>query len=231
MYIDNAKELWEDLKEQFSKGNHFHASDLLQEINYVKQERNITDYFTDSKILWEELDSLWPLPACTCKVKCSCNVMKTMASYRKSEWVMCFLKGLGENYNTVKTQVLLMEPLQNINCVFSLVLQQERHMNKNIGIDTKLLLNSVNHQSQRTNNKVNHGWRNQGKGRGKNYGKQCFFCNKMNHIADECYSKHGFPPWMKQRTNYTANVVERNEDCNGENEEFSQAKTHNEKIF
>jgi len=53
----------------------------------------------------------------------------------------------------------------------------------------------------------------------------------MNHIADECYSKHGFPPWMKQRTNYTANVVERNEDCNGENEEFSQAKTHNEKIF
>jgi len=97
-----------------------------------------------------------------------------MASYRKSEWVMCFLKGLGENYNTVKTQVLLMEPLQNINCVFSLVLQQERHMNKNIGIDTKLLLNSVNHQSQRTNNKVNHGWRNQGKGRGKNYGSNAF---------------------------------------------------------
>ena len=53
----------------------------------------------------------------------------------------------------------------------------------------------------------------------------------MNHTADECYSKHGLPPWMKQRTNYTANAIERNEDCNGENEEFSQAKIHNEKIF
>jgi len=52
VYIDNAKELWEDLKERFSKSNHFCASDLLQEINYVKQgERNITDYFTNSKIL------------------------------------------------------------------------------------------------------------------------------------------------------------------------------------
>jgi len=53
----------------------------------------------------------------------------------------------------------------------------------------------------------------------------------MNHIADECYSKHGFPPWMKQKTNYTANAIERNEDCDGENEEPSQGKTHNVKIF
>jgi len=91
-------------------------------------------------------------------------MMKMMASYRDSGRVMCFLKGLGQNYNIVKTQVLLMEPLQNINRVFSLVLQQERHLNKNIGINTKILLNSVNHHSQRTNNKVNHGWRNQGRG-------------------------------------------------------------------
>jgi len=104
VYINNAKELWEDLKERFSKSNHFRAYDLLQEINSVKQgERTITDYFINSKILCEELDSLLPLPACTCKVKCSCDVMKTMASYRDSEWVRCFLKGLGENYNIVKT--------------------------------------------------------------------------------------------------------------------------------
>jgi len=60
---------------------------------------------------------------------------------------MCFLKGLGENYNTVKIQVLLMEPLPNINCVFSLVLQQEMHLNENIGMDTKILLNRINLQS------------------------------------------------------------------------------------
>jgi len=65
VYIDSVKELWEDLRERFVKSNHFHVSDLLQEINSIKQgERSITDYYTDSKTLWEELDSLRPLLAC-----------------------------------------------------------------------------------------------------------------------------------------------------------------------
>ena len=43
LYIDNAKELWEDLKERFSKSNHFRVSGLLQETNSIKQgERSIT---------------------------------------------------------------------------------------------------------------------------------------------------------------------------------------------
>jgi len=46
------------------------------------------------------------------------------------------------------------------------------------------------------------GSRTQGRGRGRNpnQGKQCTYCHKMNHIVEECYSKHGYPPWYKQRT-------------------------------
>jgi len=73
VYIDNAKELWEDLRERFSKGNHF---------------------------------------SCFKSFKCSCNMMKTMSTYKDSERVMCFLKGLGEMYNDVKTKILLIESLQ-----------------------------------------------------------------------------------------------------------------------
>jgi len=25
--------------------------------------------------------------------------------------------------------------------------------------------------------------------------KQFSYCNKLNHTMDECYSKHGYPPW------------------------------------
>ena len=71
MYIDSAKELWEDLRERFAKSNHFRVSDLLQEINSIKQgERSIIDYYIDSKTLWEELDSLCLFPACVSKTKC-----------------------------------------------------------------------------------------------------------------------------------------------------------------
>ena len=61
------------------------------------------DYYIDSKILWEELDSLRPLPTCNCEQKCSFDLVKVISDYRDSECVMCFLKGLGEIYNTIKT--------------------------------------------------------------------------------------------------------------------------------
>jgi len=43
MYIDNAKNLWDEIQERFSKSNHFHISNLLQETNLIKQiERTVT---------------------------------------------------------------------------------------------------------------------------------------------------------------------------------------------
>jgi len=127
VYIDVARILWEDLKERFSEGDYFRISDLLQEIHSVKQgERTITQFYTDLKILWEELEFLRPIPDCVCDTPCTCALSKIIAKYREIEYVMCFLKGLNETYNTIKTQVLLMEPLPGINRVFSLVIQQER---------------------------------------------------------------------------------------------------------
>jgi len=70
--IDNAREQWEDIKERFVKSNHFWVSNLLPEINSIRQgERSIIYYYTDSKTMWEELDSLRPLPTCVCKVNYS----------------------------------------------------------------------------------------------------------------------------------------------------------------
>lgn len=33
IYIDNAKKLWDELKERFTKGNYVRISDLIQEIH------------------------------------------------------------------------------------------------------------------------------------------------------------------------------------------------------
>nr|KYP68603.1 hypothetical protein KK1_022235 [Cajanus cajan] len=72
IYIDNAQELWQDLKDRFSKGDYFRTFDLLQEIHSIRQgDRNISSFFTDLKILWEELESLRPIPSCLCQVKCT----------------------------------------------------------------------------------------------------------------------------------------------------------------
>jgi len=54
IYIDSVEDLWNNLRERFSKGDHFWIYDRLQEVNSIKQgERNVSKYFTDLKVLWE----------------------------------------------------------------------------------------------------------------------------------------------------------------------------------
>ncbi|XP_014503203.1 uncharacterized protein LOC106763539 [Vigna radiata var. radiata] len=216
IYIEEVKELWDELKERFFKGDYFKISDLLQDIHSIKQgERSVNQYFTDLKIIWEELESLRPIPNCTCKIPCSSELSKISLKYREIEHVICFLKGLNDTYNIVRTQILLMEPLPNINRIFSLIMQQERQersntTSQNHTAETTRVLASVTDRNG--NWKTEQTWKNQGcgvgthgqgKGRGRNpnYGKQGSYCNKMNHTVDECYSKHGFPPWYKKSDN------------------------------
>lgn len=40
----------------------------------------VTDFFSDLKILWEELDLYLPLPTCTCRIKCTCEAMRNARS-------------------------------------------------------------------------------------------------------------------------------------------------------
>ncbi|XP_014492876.1 uncharacterized protein LOC106755275 [Vigna radiata var. radiata] len=214
IYVEEAKELWDKLKERFSKGDYFKISDLLQDIHSIKQgERSVNQFFTDLKILWEELETLRPIPNCTCKVSCNCELSKIFHKYREVEHVICFLKGLNETYHTVRTQILLMEPLPNINCAFSLIIQQERQERSDIShpqlAETTKILATVNNRG--SNLRGDQNWKNQGcgsgqgrgRGRNANYGKQCSYCNKMNHTVYECYSKHGYPPWYKKNDGNT----------------------------
>ena len=78
--------------------------------------------FTELKTMWEEMEALRPMPICICDKRCNC--IESIARYIEKYKVMCFLKGLNDVYNTntIKTQVLIMEPLPSVNRVFSLVL-------------------------------------------------------------------------------------------------------------
>ncbi|XP_014490567.1 uncharacterized protein LOC106753288 [Vigna radiata var. radiata] len=163
IYVEEAKKLWDELKERFSKGNYFKISDLLQDIHSIRQgERGVSQFFTDLKILSEELESLRPILTCTIATPCSCDLSKVSLKYREAEHVICFLKGLNDSYNTVSTHILLMDPLPNVNRVFSLIIQQERQ-EKQTPTETKILANVVERNDQW---RPDQNWRNQGRGVG-----------------------------------------------------------------
>lgn len=82
--MDNARDLWLNLQERFTKGNHFHMSDLLQELHSMRQgERSISTYFTDMKIIWDELDFLRPTPTCSCTIPYSCTLNYAVTPYKE----------------------------------------------------------------------------------------------------------------------------------------------------
>jgi len=59
LYIDNARDLWKDLRERFAKGDHFGISDILQDIHSMKQgERYISEFFTELKTICEKMEAL-----------------------------------------------------------------------------------------------------------------------------------------------------------------------------
>jgi len=70
--------------------------------------------------------------------------------------VICFLKGLNDNYNIVKTQILLLKPLPNMNKVYYLIMQQERQNNGTVGLNLegKVFFNTIerHYKSQEQSN-------------------------------------------------------------------------------
>ncbi|GAU42474.1 hypothetical protein TSUD_100860 [Trifolium subterraneum] len=141
------------------------------------------------------------------KVMCSefqtSKKKSTLSSkYKDSDQVIHFLKGLNDNYSAVRSQIMLMEPLPSIGKVYSLLVQQERQ--SLILVDESKILaassyNSYGRGSSSSRGRGDRGGKpSNGRGRGKG-NKVCTYCGMTNHIVDECFKKHGFPPHMQQR--------------------------------
>ncbi|XP_050876111.1 uncharacterized protein LOC127079786 [Lathyrus oleraceus] len=161
VFMENALDVWKDLKERFSQGDLIRISELQQEIyNLNKETKSVTDFFSDFKILWEELDLYLPLP-------------------------------------TFKSPILLMDPLPNMNNIFSMVIQHERQIQLPIPNDeSQTPINAADSKKFRVrNNTFKHGAR------------VCTFCGKTNHTVENCFKKHGAPPHMQKQFQNSANNV------------------------
>ena len=66
IYEDTTLEIWNYLKNRFSQTNGPRVFNLQEEIAELQQgEMNITDFFTQLKVFWDQLQNLSPFPSCT----------------------------------------------------------------------------------------------------------------------------------------------------------------------
>ncbi|RDX57886.1 hypothetical protein CR513_62840, partial [Mucuna pruriens] len=212
MWMENAVDVWKDLRERYYQGDIFRISELQEDMYKLKQgESSITTYFTQLKALWQELDNFRPIPSCKCARRCSsCTLIPTIEKYREADRVILFLKGLHENYSAVRSQIMLMDPLPTVNKVFSLLIQQERQLNIQLeegprdsgsrGRGTKIGTRCG--RNGYTNNRTccsRNGYTNNHTCCSKNgYTNNYTCCNRNGYTNNRCLKKHGcYPPCLQ----------------------------------
>ena len=118
--------------------------------------------------------------------RCQCLVQCSYVTYRAQDYMIRFLHSLIEQYAAARSQIMLLDPLPNINHVFSMIVQQERQLNKYLMEESKVLANMTTG-----------GKKMLVKSKATSKGKMCSHCGKGGHTVEVCYKKHDYPPGFK----------------------------------
>ncbi|KZV39751.1 hypothetical protein F511_08213 [Dorcoceras hygrometricum] len=192
-YVENVKDLWEDIQQRFSIGNGPRVHQLKTDIAACKQQgQAVMTYYGRLKMMWDELANYEPIPVCRCG-HCTCNVSAEIERIREEERIHQFLMGLDDvMYGTLRTNLLSMEPLPNLNRVYSTVIQEERHRNiarskeghgDIVGFTAQAVLGAKAAIVRAKDNKTG----------------ICRSCGRPGHDAKECFQIIGYPEWWGDR--------------------------------
>ncbi|XP_070040888.1 uncharacterized protein [Nicotiana tomentosiformis] len=118
IYSNSAREMWINLEHRFGQSNGAKLYHLQKELSSLSQgTSDIASYFTKLKRLWDELDSLNSNVKCTCT--CICEGKEMLEKSQEDERLIQFLMGLNEAYGQARGNILMMNPLPNINHAYS----------------------------------------------------------------------------------------------------------------
>ncbi|XP_023747472.1 uncharacterized protein LOC111895627 [Lactuca sativa] len=130
-YASTARDIWPELEERFGRENAPRAYELRRTITTIRQENmTVSGYYTKLRGIWDEVQSINPLPACTCQ-GCKCEITKEIARSREKERLYDFLMGLNEEFGALRTRILSTDPLPTLNNAYHLLSQDEQQ--KKIG--------------------------------------------------------------------------------------------------
>ncbi|CAI8618706.1 unnamed protein product [Vicia faba] len=143
---------------------------------------------------------------CTCAIPCTCGSASDLRRYKDQDRVIKFLNGLTDQFSTVRSQILLLDPLPSLDKAFSMVLGQKRR-STNIPAespDLPLLAMqfqpSNNYGGARRNGSSSRGRGRSFSGHGASSQCICTHCGRNNHTIDTCFMKHDYPPGYQYKS-------------------------------
>lgn len=199
-YASTASEIWSDLLERFGKESAPRAYELKQKVATSRQDgASVSTYYTHLRSLWDETQSIQPLPRCVCD-GCSCDIGKKMIDYQEKERLYEFLMGLDADFTVIKTQILATKPPPSLGTAYHMVAEDERQ--RAISTDKRTPPESA---AFKASQKRDHSTFNQPKERSypKNIrdnkeskeNEYCTECRKNGHRREGCFKIIGYPEW------------------------------------
>ncbi|KAL9237817.1 hypothetical protein vseg_012321 [Gypsophila vaccaria] len=129
-YRDTAVELWDDIRNRFSRGNGIKVYHLESEISDCKQkdDETLMEFFSRLKKLWDDVNDYDALPTCDCS-GCKCNISDKLRQRREMRQTRKFLMGLLPFYSIARSHVLGITTLPSLDSVYSRIVQEEEVRN------------------------------------------------------------------------------------------------------
>lgn len=120
LYSDNAHALWTELLESFNTPYNFLRYELFYNLsNCVQGQDSIGAYYTKFLNHWNANEGCKETTVCTdCQKTTLCT---DCLKWKEEEKLMKFLIGVNESFESVITQILLMDPLPSTNNAYFLL--------------------------------------------------------------------------------------------------------------
>ncbi|XP_010556407.1 PREDICTED: uncharacterized protein LOC104825734 [Tarenaya hassleriana] len=191
MYIPTAREMWLDLAHRFQQSNAPRKYRVKQKLRSLRQgTMNVAKYYTALSTIWEELKTVRVHPRCTCG-KCTCLVDKRWADEFEGDFVIDFLYGLNDEFEAVRNQITMMDPMPDIQRAYNLVIQQEQQrLVKSPMPSDAVFQSSASLPVENVAAVAGPPFKSKQR-------PLCTHCGLYGHTIQKCYKLHGYPPGYK----------------------------------
>ncbi|KAI3712838.1 hypothetical protein L1987_71405 [Smallanthus sonchifolius] len=197
-YANTAAEIWKDLYERFGKESAPRTYEIKQSITMTRQEGStVSGYFTKLRGLWDEIDTMLPVPRCECE-GCSCDIGKKLMELKEKERLYEFLMGLNADFTVIRTQILAMKPTPTLGAAYHLVAEDEQQRNIAAGKKTtpESMAFQATQQRKREGQTQKKPWQRNEKSQLNTKAEHCTFCGRDGHVREGCFKVIGYPDWF-----------------------------------
>ncbi|XP_074303604.1 uncharacterized protein LOC141638051 [Silene latifolia] len=122
-------ELWPEMIERYGQTNALEIYQLKKDLGLITQDNTaLIEYYSKLKQAWEDLDSLDPVPFCSCGALDACiyQLLKRILDRETNSKLIQLLMGLNNAFEPVRTTVLSIDHLPPLNKALGLLQKIER---------------------------------------------------------------------------------------------------------